>query len=67
MVCFQLWSDSAFNVGVIKSIELQLKHTNTSIYLYQFSYDEKVGLIENFFGDSSIPGMNFVTHHTALS
>ena len=67
MVCFQLLSDAAFVVGIMKSIELQLKYSDTPIYLYQFSHDEKVGLLERYFGDSSIPGMNFVTHHTTLS
>jgi hypothetical protein len=39
---------------------LQLKHSTTPIYFYQFSYDEKLGLIEKYIGDSSIPGMNFI-------
>ena len=67
MVCFQLYSDIYFIVGIKKSIDLQLKQSDTPIYFYQFSYDEKLGLIEKYIGDSSMPGMNFVTHHTALS
>jgi hypothetical protein len=62
VVCFQLYSDTHFIVGIKKSIDLQLKHSDTPIYFYQFSYDEKLGLIEKYIGDSSTPGMNFITH-----
>ena len=67
VVCFQLYGDTLFIVGIKKSIELQLKHSDAPIYFYQFSYDEKLGWIEKYIGDSSIPGMNFVTHYTTLS
>ena len=62
MVFFQLYSDTHFIVGIKKSIDLQLEHSDTPIYFYQFSYDEKLGLIEKYIGDSSTPGMNFITH-----
>jgi hypothetical protein len=57
---FQLFSDIYFILGIKKSIDLQLKHSDTPIYFYQFSFDEKLGLIEKYIGDSSIPGMYFI-------
>jgi hypothetical protein len=57
----QLYSDIYFIAGIKKSVDLQLKHTDTLMYFYQFSYDEKLGLIEKYIGDSTTPGMNFVT------
>jgi hypothetical protein len=57
---FQLFSDIFFIVGIKKSIDLQLKHSDTPIYFYQFSFDEKLGLVEQYIGDSTIPGMNFI-------
>lgn len=54
---FNLYSDIYFIVGIKKSIDLQLKHSDTPIYFYQFSYDEKLGLIEKYIGDSSMPGV----------
>jgi hypothetical protein len=53
---FQLYGDIYFIVGIKKSIELQLKHSDTPIYFYQFSFDEKLGMIEKYIGDSTIPG-----------
>jgi hypothetical protein len=60
MAYFQLFSDMYFNVGVKKSIDLQLEHSDTPIYLYQFSFDEKLGMVEKYIGDSTIPGMKFI-------
>ncbi|PNF42151.1 Esterase E4 [Cryptotermes secundus] len=54
---FDLFSDMYFIVGIKKSIDLQLKHSDTPIYFYQFSFDEKLGLIEKYIGDSTIPGV----------
>jgi hypothetical protein len=57
---FQLFSDIYFINGIKKSIELQLKHSDTPIYFYQFSFDEKLGMIEKYIGDSTIPGTNVI-------
>ncbi|XP_069675635.1 carboxylic ester hydrolase-like isoform X1 [Periplaneta americana] len=54
---FDLLSDVFFVVGLRKSLELQLAHTATPIYCYQFSFDEKLGLLEKYLGDYTTPGV----------
>ena len=63
---FQVVSDINFIAGIKKSIDLQLRHSDTPIYFYQFSYDEKLGLLEKYIGDSTTPGMKFVVHHMII-
>jgi hypothetical protein len=60
VVYFQLFSDIYFIIGIKKSIDLQLEHSDIPIYFYQFSFDEKLGMMEKYIGDSTIPGMNFI-------
>jgi hypothetical protein len=57
---FQLFSDIYFIIGIKKSIDLQLEHSDAPIYVYQFSFDEKLGMMEKYIGDSTTPGMNFI-------
>ncbi|XP_021912901.1 esterase E4-like isoform X2 [Zootermopsis nevadensis] len=54
---FDLFSDIYFITGIKKSIELQLQHSDTPIYFYEFSFDEKLGMIEKYLGDSTIAGV----------
>ncbi|PSN44740.1 hypothetical protein C0J52_10745, partial [Blattella germanica] len=38
-----------------KTIDLQMKHCSLPVYFYQFSFDEKLGMIEKYLG-GSMPG-----------
>jgi hypothetical protein len=60
MAHFQLFGDIYFIIGIKKSIDLQLEHSDAPIYFYQFSFDEKLGMMEKYIGDSTTPGMNFI-------
>ncbi|KAJ9600064.1 hypothetical protein L9F63_009645, partial [Diploptera punctata] len=50
------FSDIFFIVGLKKTVEIHVKKSDMPLYLYQFSYDEKLGMIEKYLG-TSVPGV----------